>query len=361
MLTLLGCSAPVSAPEPAPAPAPDLAPDLATRAAVTALDPFRQAALQPPLLAALPMAAGRSYAIMIHLPGPAPVDLSSPAAAQRGLRQFLNPVALIRSGTGLGHAIVGWRCGDDPRPVLVAKSGERSRQGLRMLMSGWGLAAMLSDYDDGYLQTPAAPGTRYGRVLAQGLARVVALEIAQADCARMRRSLSAYVTDPAQPAALFTMMPQPGRPLGEGCGGFAMWLAGQGGVFPGLERLVMRPVPLSDRFIGTGRRLPAGVTPFRAEGAAPAAPIPPLRLIFGNWEGGRDLGTTEVMDMELLLLALDRAMRLAGPDYTPAARLQPDLPLVRDVSATADAWLARYRRVTPLRFGRARAVVLHLH
>lgn len=324
------------------------------------VEEFLQAEAQLPFLAGLPLAQERSYALLIQLPGPGAVDLARPSDAQGELRQFLNPVARWRAGTVLGHAAVGWQCADDARLGLVAKSGERKSQGLRLLLAGWGLSAFLADFHDGYLYRPFAPGTSNAGALMRGRGRVVAFEISAEACAQLRQSLREYITSSEPSVELYTMRPTAHRAMGEGCGGFAMWLAQRGGVFPGLQDLLMRPVILSDRYIGTGRDIHAAVTPFHIATDDPPGPVAVLQILCGDWDGGRDLGSYAVMDMELMLAALDRAYALAGPDFEFAPRTSRDDPHVRVVQAETDAWLARYTRVIPVHARRARAVVLHL-
>lgn len=312
------------------------------------------------VLSGLPFAPDRAYALLVQIPGPGTVDLTRPTEAQRELRRFLNPIARWRAGSALGHAAVGWRCADDTRLGLVAKSGERNRQGLRLLLAGWGLAAFISDYHDGFLDRPFAPRSANAGALGRGQARIVAFEIPQAGCEEIRQSLRDYITAAEPSVELYTMRATAQRPLGEGCGGFAMWLALRGGVFAGLQKTLMRPVALSDRYIGTGREINAAVTPYRAAPDDPPGPVGVLQILCGDWEDGRDLGNVEVMDMELMLIALERAYARAGPDFAFAPRVSSDDVHVQAVAAKADKWLARYRRVTPVHSGQARAVVLHL-
>jgi len=359
LLALAACANAPTPRAPLAPPAPEAAARASGRAAAPDLGFFRQPEAQPPILAALPLEPGRAYAILIQLPAPAPVDLTDPTAARNGLRRFLNPVAIHNAGTALGHAMVGWRCSDDPAPHLAGKSGDSDNLGLRLLLAGWGLAGFFSDYGDGHLQAPGGPGTRNGRAVERGRARIVAVEIGQAECDRMRRALQRYMADPEGAVQPYGMLPRPDQPFGEGCAGFALWLASQGGVFAGVERRFLRRVPLSDRYLGVGRGVAGPVVPFRPAAEPPPGRLSPWRLLLGRWHGGRDLGAIEIVDMELMLVALDRALALAGPGWQPAPRLNPDDPAVVAVARDADRWLSRFHRVTPLRMGPARAVVLH--
>ena len=319
---------------------------------------FEDDALMPPLLANLPLEPGRAYAILAQFPAPTVIDLSEANRARRGLAGLLNPIASARAGTGIGHAMIGWRCADG-RQGLASQTGGQGAQGLRMLLSGWGVGTMLAEFDDGMLYRLADLPRRYSALEARSGTRVAAFEIAPEGCEAMRRALADYITHPAQPVRRFTMVPDPAAMQGAGCGSFALWLAGQGGLFRGIEDAFHRDVPLADSYLGWGQSLPRGVRPWLPPGVSPEtlAPLPPLSFLRADWDEGRDLGSVRLMDMELLLLAIDRAQARGG--IARPARLRPGDTQARRLQQAADRWLARYGRATPLRMGAARAVVLH--
>ncbi len=312
----------------------------------------------PPLLANLPLEPGRAYAVLVHLPAPAVIDLSEPDRARRGLAGLLNPIATARAGTTLGHSMIGWHCADG-RAGLVSQTGAHDGQGLRMLLAGWGVGTLLAEFGDGMLYRLADLPRPYHALEARSGVRVAAFEITPEGCQTMRRALAGYITHPAQPARRYTMVPDPAAMQGAGCGSFALWLAGQGGLFRGIEPAFHRDVPLADSYLGRGRSLPRGVRPWLPPGVAPEAltPLPPLSLLRADWDQGRDLGSVRLMDMELLLLAIDRAQARGGIARAP--RLRQDDAGARRLEEVTDRWLGRYGRATPLRMGAVRAVVLH--
>jgi hypothetical protein len=313
----------------------------------------------PAILADLPLGSGRSYAIAVFLPGPAVVDLSDPNRARGGVRGLaLNPLGTVIAGTQLGHALVGWRCGDGPMG-LVSKTGADGPFGLEMALGGWGVATLLSKFTDGRLTDPATTAPGNLRALGQGRGRVVAFEITGAHCQDLRRALADYVAHPDQPERRYTMLLDPAEMRGDGCGSFAVWLLARAGVFAGLESHFHREVILRDSFIGRGAQAPAGVRPFvtRADRDAPR-PVGVLAALSADWTQGRELARIQLMDMELLSLALERAHARAGQIFAPRLRAQDAGALA--LAAAADRWLDRYRRVTPVERGPARAVVLHL-
>lgn len=328
-----------------PPAAPDSAPPSRGDALSLRLAPYEDRAHLPPEVALLPLPEGRAFVLLVQLPGPAPVDLGNPAEAQDGLRRFLDPLAVWRAGTELGHAMVGWRCADGTMG-LVSKSGDPDNLGLRLLFQGWGLAAALSRYSDGYLVTPEAIPARQRRALASGHASILAEEVPAAACQSLRQSLVAYLDRPEAERARYGMVAESGAPLGTGCGGFAVWLAGQGGALRGLDRHFMRPVLLRDSFVGQGPGVPPGVTP---PALAPAPPVPLLRLLRGDWDRGRVLGEVVLFDMELLLYSLERA------NLAPEQRLDRVPP---GLDQATRHWLGHFARRMPVRVGQAGAMVL---
>lgn len=336
-------------------------PDPVARAGVATvaelLAPFEDIETMPPVVAALPYRAGHAYAILVFLPAPGVVDLSDPNRARDGLARFLDPVAVLRAGTVLGHAMIGWRCADGAMG-LVSKSGARGLAGLRMLASGWGAATLLSEYTDGRLVPVADIPAMQRRVLAAGGGRVAALEIGAAECQRMRQSLAGYITHPDAPAQRYTMVPDPTRMDGDGCGSFALWLAGRGGVFRGIEAAFHRDVLLRDSFLGLGQPVAGPVLPFDpALTDCQRQPIALSALMAADWTQGAELGAVRLMDMELLLRAVELAYARAGWPLPP--RLDPAEPGMAALDRAAGGWLARYGSATPVRIGAARAVVLH--
>lgn len=313
------------------------------------LSAFEDLRLLPPEIADLPLDPGRAYVILVQLPGPAIVDLSDPSRARTGLAMFLNPVAVLRAGTALGHVMVGWRCADGASG-LTSQTGDTRDLGYRMLAQGWGLAALLAEYDDGHLVTLAELPARQRRALGQGRARILAEEVPEAGCQRLRRSLALHMARPAAERARFGMVASPAAPLGTGCGGFAVWLAGQGGALRRLAPHLVRSVVLRDSFVGTGRQpAPPGVTP---PPMAASAPVPLLGLLTNDWTQGRALAELRILDMELLLHALDH-----GSDRPP--RLDPADPAVLAVTDAAQSWQAAHRHRRPVRIGAATATLLH--
>ncbi|MCB1396505.1 MAG: hypothetical protein H6898_01815 [Rhodobacter sp.] len=331
-------------------PLPTL-PDRRLPAAVQ-LAPFEEADQIPPQIARLPFDDGRAYAILVQIPAPAVVDLSDPDRARRGLLRFLDPLASVRAGTLIGHTMAGWRCADGTLG-LASKSGDDGNVGLRMVLRGWGIAAFLSDYADGHLYEPAQIPDRHRRVLRQGRARILAVEIDEAGCQAIRRALVRYRSHPDTPERHFSMLRDPAALQGDGCAEFALWLLGQGGAFVPVLPELRRPVPLRDSFVGLGRPVSGPVTPFRLPGLN--TPVPLARLLRGDWSAGRMVGQVEILDLELLRVLIDRAYARTGP--VPPRLAAGDTQAQR-VAAAADRWLARTPRTVPARIGAARAVVL---
>jgi len=316
------------------------------------LVPFEDAGQIPPQIARLPFDQGRAYAILVQIPAPAVVDLSDPDRARAGLVRFLNPLASYRAGTLIGHTMAGWRCADGTLG-LASKSGDDGNVGLRMVLRGWGIAAFLSDYSDGHLYEPARIPDRHRRVLRQGRARILAVEIDEAGCQAIRQALVRYRRHPDTPERRFSMLRDPAALQGDGCAEFALWLLGQGGAFAPVLPELRRTIVLRDSFIGRGHPTDGPVTPFRLPGLT--GPVPVMQLLRGDWSTGRVVGQVEILDLELLHVLIDRAYARTGP---VPPRLPAGDPQAQRVAAAAERWLARTPRTVPVRIGAARAAVL---
>lgn len=319
------------------------------------LAPFESGAPMPPLIAGLPLTEGRAYAILVQIVPPYVANMQDPNSVRRAMLRGLNSIAVERAGTQLGHAMVGWRCADG-RFGLTGKTDDNDGLGEQMLFNGWGMAAILSEFRFGRLHRLDELDPGWLRALERGAVRVVAFEIGAADCQRMRRSLARYLTHPQRPEIRYTNLPDPARMQGDGCASFALWLAGEGGVFAGIPRdLFWREVELRDSFIGHGTEVPEGVVAFRI--GEPGHEIGVLRLMLGDWSTGRVLGQVRGIDPELMTLAIDRAYARAGQPRE--RRLPGDDAQAQRVEAAAERWLGGFGRITPVRMGRARAVIMH--
>ena len=334
----------------------------AARAQASGIDallaPFESGAPLPPLLEGLPLEEGRAYAILAQIMPPYTAYFGEPNSARRALLRGINPFIVERAGTQLGHSFVGWRCADG-RFGLTGMTADEDGATERMLRNGWGLAALLSELQTGKLHARDELTEGWLRALQRRDAQAVAFEISPQACQRMRRSLARYLTHPNRPAQRFSTIAEPSRMQGASCASFARWLASEGGVFEGVPRaLFWREVTLRDSFIGEAPEAPAAIVPFRmsARGVSPSE-IGLLEMFFGDWTSGREVGQVRFDDPELMIAALDRAYARAGQPREP--RMPTHDAQARALEAEVDRWLSRYGRLTPVRMGRTRAVVMH--
>ncbi|MCA2010775.1 hypothetical protein LCM17_04710 [Cereibacter sphaeroides] len=338
-------------------PVPPVGPGPATRGQPLdrVLAPFEDSALLPAELRAIPYAPGRAYALLVLLPSPGAVDLSDPGRAQRGLAAFLNPLAILRAGTSVGHVMVGWHCAGG-QAGLTSKTGDSQGRGYRMLRQGWGMGALLATYDDGHLLMLDAMPARHRRALRTGQARIVAVEIAESRCQRMRRALAGYLARPQAERGHYTLVPSAEHPLGDACASFALWLAGEGGAVGALPRALLRPVTLRDSFVGLGLDPGPGLMPLQTEATRP---LSLTRLLTTDWAGGATVGQVQLLDMELLQLALERAEMRAG--HPRLLRIPLDNPATQSALIAAEGWVARWPLAEAFEVGQARGVLLGYH
>ena len=322
------------------------------------LAPFEGGAPLPPLIAGLPLEEGRAYAILAQIMPPYTAFFEEPNNVRRELLRGLNPFVVERAGTQLGHSIIGWQCGDG-RVGLTGKTADDDGQTERMVLNGWGLAALLSELQFGRLHARDELDEGWLRALQRPGAQVVAFEITPQACQRLRRAVARYLTHPNRPAERFSTIADPARMQGGSCASFAHWAAREGGIFNSVPpTLFSRRVTLRDSFIGETPEAPEGIVPFRMSArGVPAAEIGPLALVFNDWSSGREIGQVSFADPELMIVALDRVYARVGQ---PRERRMPAHDAqARQLEAEVDRWLTRYGRLTPVRMGRARAVVLH--
>ena len=294
-------------------------------------------------LDALALPPDRNYVVLAHVLSAYPVDLSSPFAARRSLENmFLRPASAFFAATGMGHMYLAWH-GPDGRG-LVSKTGDVAHVGPRMVLQGWGLAPILSRFDDGRLMGPEVRRPRQAGLLAAGFGSVLAVEIARDDLAALRAALADYIAHPARPSQHYGLLLDPDRNEGDGCQSFALWLARQAGVGAELLPVLTRRLDIHEGIIGLLAEAPPGVVPYRAPGDSGVRRVTLSHLRARDWNSGPLIDRVSLVDGELCH-ALVRGLRhLADPDAPLRSRAGPGMsdPDVVALLAAARPWVARW-------------------
>ena len=299
----------------------------------------------PAALDAVSFAPGRDYLILLQVIPAKPLDLGDLDRVRDYLRRsVLDGLLPFQAKTLLGHMMVAWQCGG--RRGMAGVSGERSNQGLKMMMAGgWGATPILSVYRDGRVETGPQFDARYGHLLKTRRTTAVAFEIAPRDCERMRRFLANFLAHPARPADRYGLLPDPARFEGAGCVSFAVAMAAAAGIWQGRQEHFVRKVRVSERVLGRRRSVPPGVEPFRpVKPGEDEVSIGWLELTLGSWTDGPAAAEVRIVDPELVYAALVemRARAGAAPGWREDRRLPPSDPDVADAIAIAPHLLRSY-------------------
>lgn len=299
----------------------------------------------PAALDAVSFAPGRDYLILIQVIPAKPLDLGDLDRVRDYLRRSVVEGLLpFQAKTLLGHMMVAWQCGG--RRGMAGVSGERSNQGLKMMMAGgWGATPILSVYRDGRVETGAQFDARYGHLLKTRRTTAVAFEIAPRDCERMRRFLADFLTHPARPADHYGLLPDPARFEGAGCVSFAVAMAAAAGIWHGRQEHFVRKVRVSERMLGRRKSVPPGVEPFRPlKPGEDEVSVTWLELTLGSWTDGPAAATVRIVDPELVYAALVEMRARAGatPGWRENRRLPSSDPDVAKAIAATASMLRSY-------------------
>lgn len=305
------------------------------------LEPF-EAADWPRFLDRLDLPRARNYVILGYLPPRVPFDLRGPERARASLaRLAADPLSLALSPAPIGHLVVGWQCGD--RQGITSHTGDLENRSFAMLTQGWGLAAMLSTFEDGGLVTEAGFPRDQDRAFLSGDGVVLAAEVSDGDCARLRTRVAGFAGSPN--AVRYGLLLDPGRGEGAGCLSFGAYLAEGAGLL-GLSRdAYRRRVAVPHDFVGLLPE-PRGVDAYRPSGlngSVPARTVPATRVLSEAWRGPV-ADFVDIPDGEVVMAAMvaPRAGLSTGADWRFERTLPESDALVARASDAARQWAAGY-------------------
>lgn len=260
----------------------------------------------PPALETLELDETRNYVVLVQVPPGTPLDVRSSETVRQTLGKR------VFRGNRIGHVAVAWQC--HGRRGMAGQTGESSRQALVMALTGWGMTPLLSTYTDGHMQMQDALRQKHARILRKGHGNVLALEVSQADCARLRNFLYRYVIHPDEPWRKFGLMYDPSKFEGGGCVTFGLALAEHGGLFRGLRRAFTRTTKVYDGVLGRRRKAPKDTVPYTGFAASKDEDVViPFNHLLRTPQTGRPvIETIEMIDPELIFAAFTGVRAAAG-------------------------------------------------
>ena len=153
----------------------------------------------PRFLTGLHLPAGRAYGIIIQEPPLHAIDFSTAETAVGSLSANARSLLTLLTGKApIGHAMIAWQCATGRGFASV--TGDVDDQASTMVLrDGWGVTPMLSVFEDGRLD--GLEGFRAGPAarMAGGRRNVVAVEVTERGCQRLRRFVALYIMHPRSP------------------------------------------------------------------------------------------------------------------------------------------------------------------
>ena len=290
-----------------------------------------EAARWPAFLRRLDLARARDYVILAFVPTNHPFDLSSHSRARASL---LEAAASPGLDTRIGHLIVGWQCG--PHQGMTSMTGAQGPEADALLKNGWGFAAALSTFTDGYLYPEGEHRLANLEALAAGRGVVMAVEVRRSDCAAMRAELGRFLTHPNAPVKNYGLRHDPAAYEGAGCISFGFYLANAAGILDEVSDRISREVTLHAPMLGQGPEGAAryrGVVLYSPPDGCCSRPMPLAKLLLSRWDDGPVVDRVRVEDGELVLAALVAAREGVAPS--------DDWRFARRLPEARDPWAAR--------------------
>lgn len=276
------------------------------------LEPL-ESAQWPRFLVRLGLPADRAYVVLMQAPPRNPIDLQSTEAAVRSLRaNVLDLWSRLRTKTVVGHGMIAWQCASGQG--FASLTGDVNDQATAMVMhDGWGITPLLSVFDDGRIDGADGISAALAMTIAHGRGNVVAVEVTETGCQRLRTFVAIYLRHPAHPSRRYGLLLKPGRFEGGGCVSFLLEAAGQAGIFAATPRVFTRRLDIPRSIVGRRSSAPDGVEPFaKARSKADQRTVSLDLLLSGPWSGDEGYVRVSLSDPELLFVAITCARTSAS-------------------------------------------------
>jgi hypothetical protein len=183
--------------------------------------------------------------------------------------------------------------------------------------------------------------------MAVGRGNVVAIEVTESDCQRLRGFVAAYIAHPAQPARRYGLLLRPEQFEGAGCMSFVIEVARRAGIFDGIGAVFRRSLDIPRSIIGRRRTVPDRVTPFaRARSMADQKTVSVGDLLSQSWDKNAGYVRVTLVDPELVFAAVADLRQNAGAkaDWRSQRSLTDADPAVARAVRAVRRWAGRFPR-----------------
>jgi len=301
----------------------------------------------PRFLTRLHLPDERAYGIIIQEPPLHAINFRTAETAIESLStNARNLLTLLTGKSPIGHAMIAWQCATGRGFASV--TGDIDDQASTMVLrDGWGVTPMLSVFEDGRLD--GLQGLRGGASarMAGGRRNVVAVEVIERDCQRLRRFVALYITHPAQPARRYGLLLRPERFEGAGCMSFVVEVARRAGIFEGIGTVFRRSLDIPRSIMGRRRTVPEGVKPFaRARSIEGQKTVSLRELLSRTWDKTAGYERVTLVDPELVFAAVVHLRQGAGAtaDWRTQRSLTGADPIVARAVKAVRRWAGRFPR-----------------
>lgn len=264
----------------------------------------------------------RNYLVWIQVPAQHPLDLRS---ADYFRKWFL---ATPLTEFSISHNMVAFTCHTAAGEVVTGATGmtgQNASQQVGMILGGYGLSVLISNYMDGHLNPMTEVDEDITLNLKKRGAVFAGFEITSEQCENMRSFLSDFVYSPKKPYRRFGLLPDPEKMEGGGCVSFASALMNKAGVLEPIIPQFFSYGRVANYMIGGNLEKPVGVEVMPTPWLRGKRRSVSMNMMLSNFwdEAPPDFpGTTavKVMDPEKMLYTLKQFSQVYLEQLSPSLR-----------------------------------------
>jgi hypothetical protein len=269
--------------------------------------------------------------VWIQVPAEHPLDLRS---SEYFRKWFL---ATPLTEFSISHNMVAFTCHTRSGAVVTGATGmtgQNSSQEIGMILGGYGLSVVVSNFMDGHLNPMKEVDEDISLNLKNRGAVFAGFEVSVDDCENMRNFLHAFVHHPNKPYRRFGLLPNPEKMEGGGCVSFASALLNHAGVLQPVIPHFFRYGRIANYLLGGNLKPIENVEIFPTPWLKGKKRSVSMNLMLGNFwdedaEGFRGFSPVQVMDPEKMLYSLKQFSQVFLNHLPASQRAQARQKLAR--------------------------------
>jgi hypothetical protein len=177
----------------------------------------------------LDQTATKNYVVLVSLQPTRVMDFRT----ANGMRESINHFDFQKEYHP-GHEMIGWKCktGTVKHASVIGFNGEMNNQLEKMSNNGWGMTALLANFNDGFLETPSDLQVKFESIQedlaknpdAKHYLMTTVFEVSNEECAELINEVHNFTSHQNRPTKKFSIFAKAENYEGAVCNSFAMQL-----------------------------------------------------------------------------------------------------------------------------------------